>query len=72
MSILIEAVYESGVFKPLIPVPNLKEHEMVWLKLEPPTTTENAVSLSERQRRRRIQIEPSAAREIGDSYEYLV
>lgn len=70
MSILIEAVYESGVFKPLMPVSNLKENEMVWLKLEPATTIENAVSLIEQQRQHRIQIAPGAAREIGDSYEY--
>lgn len=70
MSVLIEAIYESGVFKPLVPVSNLKEHERVKLMLESPGTTEKAIRLIEQQRQHRIQLEPDIAREIGDSHEY--
>ncbi len=70
MSILIEAIYESGVFKPLAPVFYLKEHERVQLMLEPSGTTEDARHLIEQQRKNRIQLEPDVAREIGDNHEY--
>ncbi len=62
MNITIEAVYEAGVFKPLSPVENLKEHEKVRLVVEP-------ASLIDAQRQKRIQIDPAVAREIGDSPE---
>ena len=35
MNISIEAICEAGVFKPLSPLPDLKEHERVRLTLEP-------------------------------------
>jgi predicted DNA-binding antitoxin AbrB/MazE fold protein len=35
MSLIIEAIYESGVLKPLAPLPELQEHERVRLMLEP-------------------------------------
>lgn len=63
MNFTIEAVYEAGVFKPLTPVDNVKEHEKVRLIVEP-------VSLIDAQRQNRIQIDPAVAREIGDSPEY--
>jgi predicted DNA-binding antitoxin AbrB/MazE fold protein len=63
MNITIEAVYEAGVFKPLTPIENLKEHEKVRLVVEP-------VSSIDAQRQNRIQIDPAVAREIGDSPEY--
>ena len=63
MNITIEAVYEAGVFKPLSPVENLKEHDKVRLVVEP-------ANLIEEQRQNRIQIDPAVAREIGDSPEY--
>jgi len=62
MNITIEAVYEAGVFKPLSPVKNLKEHDKVRLVVEP-------ANLIDAQRRNRIQIDPAVAREIGDSPE---
>lgn len=34
MSLIIEAIYESGALKPLAPLPELKEHERVRLTLE--------------------------------------
>jgi predicted DNA-binding antitoxin AbrB/MazE fold protein len=63
MDVTIEAVYEAGVFKPLTPIENLKEHEKVRLVVQ-------SVSLIDAQRQNRIQIDPAAAREIGDSPEY--
>jgi len=62
MHITIEAVYEAGVFKPLSPVGNLKEHDRVRLVVEP-------ANLIEAQRQNRIRIDPVVAREIGDSPE---
>jgi predicted DNA-binding antitoxin AbrB/MazE fold protein len=70
MSLIIEAVYESGVFKPLAPLPDLKEHERVRLTLEPVNGVEPATLLIEQQRQNRIQIELRLAHEIGDSHEY--
>jgi predicted DNA-binding antitoxin AbrB/MazE fold protein len=70
MSLIVEAIYESGVLKPLVPLPNLEEHERVRLTLETVSPAEDATSLIEQQRQRRIQIEPHIAREIGDSHEY--
>ena len=63
MNITIEAVYEAGVFKPLSPVENLKEHDKVRLVVEP-------ANVIDAQRQNRIQIDPAVAREIGDSPEY--
>jgi predicted DNA-binding antitoxin AbrB/MazE fold protein len=63
MNITIEAVYEAGVFKPLSPVENLKEHDKVRLVVEP-------ANLIDAQRQNRIQIDPAVAREIADSPEY--
>jgi predicted DNA-binding antitoxin AbrB/MazE fold protein len=70
MSFTVEAIYESGVLKPLTPLPELKEHERVRLTLEPINAATDAVRLIEQQRQRRIQIAPQVAREIGDSREY--
>ena len=75
MNITIEAVYESGVFKPLSPVENLKEHDKVRLVVEPASLPANLAAnlpahLIDAQRQNRIQIDPAVAREIGDSPEY--
>jgi predicted DNA-binding antitoxin AbrB/MazE fold protein len=70
MSLTIEAIFEAGVFKPLVPLPSLKEHARVRLTLEPVSVAEDALSLIEQQRQRRIQLEPQLARAIGDSHEY--
>lgn len=63
MSVVIEAIYEAGVFKPLTPVNEIKEHEKVRLVIEP-------ASLIDAQRCNRIEIDSELAREIGDSDEY--
>lgn len=70
MSLVIEAVYESGVLKLLTPLPNLKEHERVRLTLETINPAEDAALLIAQQRQRRIEIAACDAREIGDSHEY--
>lgn len=70
MSLIVEAIYESGVLKPLAPLPELKERERVRLTLERNGAAEEAALLIEQQRQHRIQIEPRFAREIGDSHEY--
>lgn len=70
MNIIVEAIYESGVFKPLLPLSNLKEHQQVRLTLELNNPTEDALMMIARQRNERIQIEPQLASEIGDSHEF--
>ena len=72
MSITVEAIYESGVLKPLLPLPDLKEHEKVRLTVETVSAVGEGVSVIDQQRENRIQIEPRIAREIGDSHEYDV
>jgi predicted DNA-binding antitoxin AbrB/MazE fold protein len=63
MSVSIEAVYEGGVLKPVSPLADLKEHERVRVTLE----ILNTVS---EQRKKRLQVDPLVAREIGDGHEY--
>jgi predicted DNA-binding antitoxin AbrB/MazE fold protein len=70
MSLIIEAIYESGVLKPLAPLPDLQEHERVRLTLERHNVADDVMRMLEQQRQRRIQIDPQFAREIGDSHEY--
>jgi predicted DNA-binding antitoxin AbrB/MazE fold protein len=70
MSFIVEAIYESGVLKLLTPLPQLKEQERVRLTLETLRPAADATLLIAQQRQQRIQIEPQAAREIGDSQEY--
>jgi predicted DNA-binding antitoxin AbrB/MazE fold protein len=63
MNITVEAIYESGVLKPLEPLDELKEHERVRITVQP-------VSLVAEQRRQRIKIDPAGAHEIAESPEY--
>ena len=70
MSFIVEAIYESGVLKLLSPLPQLKEQERVRLTLETISPASDALRLIAEQRQHRIQIDPHAAREIGDSHEY--
>jgi len=70
MSITIEAVYESGVLKPLSPLPDLEEHARVRLTVEAVSTAQEPASIIDQQRRNRIQIDSRVAREIGDHHEY--
>lgn len=62
MSIEVEAIYEAGVFKPLTPIPNLKEHEKVRLVVE-------SAGLIASQRQKRIEGDAGLAREIAESPE---
>lgn len=63
MTISIEAIYEAGVFKPLSPLPDLKEHEWVRITLEPLSTIAE-------QRKTRLHLDPQTAREIADGHDY--
>ena len=63
MSITVEAVYEAGVLRPLEPLDSLKEHERVRITVQP-------VNLTGEQRRQRITIDSSVAREIAESPDY--
>lgn len=62
MSITVEAIYESGVLKPLEPLDNLREHERVRVVVQP-------VSLVAEQRRERIKLDPAIALDIAESPE---
>lgn len=63
MRVIIEAVYEAGVLKPLSHLPDLKEHERVRLIVE-------RESLIARQRRERIQFTPEAAQALIEDPEF--
>ena len=66
MDITIEAIYESGVFKPLEPLEGLSElseHDLVRLVLQPTGTVEE-------QRLARIKLDSETAHEIGESFHY--
>jgi predicted DNA-binding antitoxin AbrB/MazE fold protein len=62
MTITIEAIYESGVLKPLSPLPYLKEHERVRITLEVPSIVEELHG--------KIAIDPAVAQEIIESADY--
>jgi predicted DNA-binding antitoxin AbrB/MazE fold protein len=64
MTITIEAIYESGVLKPLSPLPYLKEHERVRITLEEPSIVEEL--------RGKIAIDPAVAQEIIESADYSI
>ncbi len=64
MTITIEAIYESGVLKPLSPLPYLKEHERVRITLEAPNLVEEL--------RGKITIDPAVAQEIIESADYSI
>ena len=62
MGITVEAIYESGVLRPLEPLDTLQEHERVRITVLP-------TDLVAAQRRERIRIDTSVAREIAESPE---
>lgn len=62
MNITIEAVYESGVLRPLEPLDVLKEHERVRITVQAPGVVTE-------QRRQRIKIDPAVAHDIAESPE---
>ena len=63
MDITIDAVYESGVLKPLQPLEGLNEHDRVRLVVQQMGTVAE-------QRVTRIKLDPETAREIGESVQY--
>jgi len=65
MPITVEAIYESGILRPLEPLEGLNEHDRVRLTLQP-------IGLVAEQRLSRIIIDAETAREIGESAEYSV
>lgn len=64
MSITIEAIYESGVLKPLSPLSNLKEHERVRITVETPSVIDEM--------RGKIEIDPAVAQEIIESADHSI
>ena len=62
MGITVEAVYESGVLRPLEPLDTLQEHERVRITVLPTNVVAG-------QRRERIKIDTSVAQEIAESPE---
>jgi len=63
MGITVEAIYESGVFKPLKPLDMLKEHERVRITVQP-------IGVVAAQRGKRIKLDQAVAHEIAESPEY--
>ena len=63
MDITVEAIYESGVFRPLEPLAALQEHERVRITVQP-------VGIVAEQRRERIKLDSAVAHEIAESPEY--
>ena len=64
MNITIEAIYESGVLKPLEPLSHLKEHERVRITVETPSVVDEL--------RGKIVIDPVVAQEIIESADYSI
>ncbi|MBI3247797.1 MAG: antitoxin family protein [Deltaproteobacteria bacterium] len=62
MNIIIEAVYESGVLRPLSPLPSLKEHDRVRITVEQPSIVDEMQG--------KIAIDPAVAQEIIESADY--
>lgn len=56
MNITVEAIYESGVLRPLEPLDKLKEHELVRITVQ-------ALSLDTEQRGQHIKINSAVARD---------
>jgi predicted DNA-binding antitoxin AbrB/MazE fold protein len=56
MSITIEAIYESGVLRPLSPLPEIEEHARVRITVERPSTVDQLSN--------KVQLDPAIAREI--------
>lgn len=60
MGITVEAIYESGVLKPLKPLDMLQEHERVRITVQPSGVVAE-------QRRERIKLNPAVAHDIAAS-----
>jgi predicted DNA-binding antitoxin AbrB/MazE fold protein len=63
MGITVEAIYESGVLKPLKPLDTLQAHERVRITVQP-------VGFVAEQRGERIKLDQTVAQEIAESPEY--
>lgn len=59
MGITVEAIYQSGVLKPLKPIDTLKEHERVRI------TVQHLVGVVAEQRRECIKLDQAVAHEIA-------
>ena len=64
MRITVKAIYESGVLKPLSPLPSLKEHERVRLTVEKPRIIDDLQG--------KIIIDPAVAQKIIESVDYSI
>jgi predicted DNA-binding antitoxin AbrB/MazE fold protein len=62
MSIRIEAIYESGVFKPVSPPKDIAENSKVLITVEPAYSIEQFRGL--------VKIDPDVAAEIVDNADY--
>jgi len=63
MGITVEAIYESGVLKPIKPPDALQEHELGRITIQP-------IGVVAEQRRERIRLDQAVAHEIAESSEY--
>jgi predicted DNA-binding antitoxin AbrB/MazE fold protein len=70
MSITVEAIYEAGVLKPLAPLRELPEHTKVRITIEALPVTVPHASVIDEQRRHRIPLDATVARDLGDRHEY--
>ncbi len=59
MSITVEAIYESGVLKPLAPLPSIREHERVLITVETKSVVDQLRGL--------VKIDSTVAQEIVES-----
>ena len=63
MGITVEAIYESGVLKPLKPLDTLQEHQRVRITVQ-------RVGVVAEQRGERLKLDQAVAHEIAESPEY--
>lgn len=63
MTITFEAIYESGVLKPLMPLTELKEKQRVQVNVETGSVVDQLLANP-------IQIESQVAREIAETPEF--
>lgn len=70
MRMTIDAIYEGGILKPLVPLPDLPEQTKVRITIEAMAGTEPRSSVIDAQRTHRLHLNAQVARDIGDSHEY--
>ena len=64
MGISIEAIYESGVLKPLSPLPEIEKHARVRITVERASTVDQLSN--------KVQLSPAIAREIIENTDLSV